>query len=61
MQPKQVQGNNVVFADEKQEKQKQYQAKRDALADKKAKNKLTLADIYEQNMLIIEMLEELRR
>lgn len=61
MQPKQVQGNNVVFADEKQEKQKQYQAKRDALADKKAKDKLTLADIYEQNTLIIEMLEELRR
>lgn len=50
----------VIFADEKQEKQKQRQSRLLAtLADKKAKGKLTLEDIYEQNQIIIEMLLDL--
>mgnify|MGYP001399901315 CR=1 FL=1 len=49
----------VVFADEKQEKQKQRQTKLSALADKKAKGKLTLEDVDEKLDVVLEMLEEL--
>lgn len=49
-------GLKVTFADEKQEQEKQRQGKLDALANKKAKGKLTLEDIYEQNQIIIELL-----
>lgn len=49
----------VVFADEKQEKQNQRQAKLAALADKKAKGKLTLEDVDEKLDVIIEILQDL--
>lgn len=49
----------VIFADEKQEKQKQRQPKLAALANKKKQGKLTLEDVYKQNQIIIEMLEDL--
>jgi len=48
-----------VKKSEAQVKQEQRQAKLATLAEKKAKGKLTLEDIYEQNTLIIEMLEKL--
>lgn len=53
-----TEGNNVTFADEKQEKEKQHQVKLASLADKKKHGKLTLGDIYEQNQIIIEMMTE---
>lgn len=56
---KQAQGNKVVFADEKQEKEKQRQTKLTALAGKKAKGKLTLEDVDEKLDVVLEMLEEL--
>ncbi len=56
-----VEGNKIVFADEKQEKQKQRQSKLAAIADKKAKGKLTLEDVDAKLDVIIEMLEELLR
>jgi|GEM_PF-2822362 hypothetical protein len=59
MRPKQVQGNKVVFADEKQEEQKQRQAKLAVLADKKAKGKLALEDIDAKLDVVLEMLEKL--
>ena len=60
MRLKEAQGNKAVFGDEKQEKQKQLQAKLAALADKKTKGKLTLEDIDEKLNVIIEMLQDLR-
>lgn len=59
MRLKQVDGNKVVFADLKVEKQKRRQAKLSALADKKAKGKLALEDIDEKLNIVLEMLEEL--
>lgn len=58
MRLKQVQGNKAVFADEKQEKEKQRQSKLAALVNKKKQGKLTLDDIYKQNKIIIELLTE---
>ena len=60
MRLKEAHGNKAVFGDEKQEKQKQLQAKLAALADKKTKGKLTLEDIDEKLNVIIEMLQDLR-
>lgn len=48
-----------VKKSEAQVKQEQRQAKLAALAEKKAKGKLTLEDVYEQNQLIIEQQEEI--
>jgi len=59
MRPKQIQDNKVVFADEKHEKKQQLQSKLAALADKKAKGKLTLEDVNEKLDVIIEMLQDL--
>ena len=50
-----------VTKTEKEIKRDQRQAKLATLAEKKAKGKLALEDVYEQNALIIEMLEEMRR
>lgn len=50
-------GNKVAFADEKYEKQNQRQSKLAALADKKAKGKLTLEDIDEKLNIILEILQ----
>lgn len=58
MRLKQVNGNKVVFADHKIEQQKQRQAKLAALAEKKAKGKLTLEDIHAKLDVIIEMLQD---
>lgn len=49
----------VVFADEKQEKEKQRRSKLAALADKKAKGKLTMEDIDAKLDVIIEILQDL--
>ena len=49
----------VVFADEKQGKEKQFQTKLADLAEKKAKGKLTLEGIDEKLDMIIEMLQDL--
>jgi len=54
-----VEGNKVVFADKKQEKKNQRQSKLAALADKKAKGKLTLEDVDEKLDVVIEMLQDL--
>jgi hypothetical protein len=51
-------GFKVMFADEKQEKEKQRQGKLDALANKKAKGKLTLEDLDTKLDIIIELLTE---
>ena len=59
MRPKQIQDNKVVFADEKHEKKQQLQSTLAALADKKAKGKLTLEDVNEKLDVIIEMLQDL--
>ncbi len=59
MQLKQVEGNKVVFADPKIEKKNQRQAKLAALAEKKAKGKLTLEDVDEKLDVIIEILQDL--
>lgn len=48
-----------VTKTEKEIKQEQRQTKLATLAGKKAKGKLTLEDIYEQNQIIIEMLQDL--
>lgn len=58
---KSKEGVKVVFADEKLEKQQQRQAKLAALADKKAKGKLTLDDLDAKLDVVLEMLEELLR
>jgi len=64
MKPQKVEngekGVKVVFADEKQEKQNQRQAKLAALAEKKAKGKLALEDLDAKLDIIIEMLTEQR-
>ena len=49
----------VVFADEKQEKKQQRQTKLAVLAEKKAKDKLTLEDVDEKLDIMLEMLKEL--
>jgi len=49
----------VTFADEKQEKQQQRQTKLAALAEKKAKGKLTLEDVDEKLDVIIKILQDL--
>ena len=59
MRLKLVQGNKVIFADEKQEKEKQLQAKLATIADKKAKGKLALEDLDAKLDVIIEMLQDL--
>ena len=51
--------NKVVLADPRVEKQKQRQAKLAALAEKRQKGQLKLEDLFEQQRIIIEMLEEL--
>lgn len=58
MQFKKLEGNKVIFADEKQEKQKQRQAKLDLLADKKAKGNLTIEDVDAKLDIIIEMIKD---
>jgi translation initiation factor IF-3 len=62
MKPQKVEngekGVKVVFADEKQEKQNQRQAKLAALAEKKAKGKLALEDLNTKLDIIIELLTE---
>ena len=59
MRPKEVNGNRVIFADEKQEKQKQRQSKLNALAEKKKAGKVTLEDVDAKLDVIIEMLQDL--
>jgi len=59
MRPKEVNGNRVIFADEKQEKQKQLQAKLNALAEKKKAGKVTLEDVDAKLDVIIEILQDL--
>jgi len=63
MKPQKVEkgekGIKVIFADEKQEKGKQRQAKLAAIADKKAEGKLTLEDVDAKLDVVLEMLEEL--
>lgn len=59
LRPKQTQGNRVVFGDERLERQSQRQARLAALAEKRGKGRLTLEDIFEQQQVIIEMLNEL--
>jgi hypothetical protein len=59
MRLKEVQGNKAVFADEKQEKKQQRQAKLAALAEKKKQGKLTLEDLDAKLDVVLEMLEEL--
>lgn len=59
MRLKLVQGNKVIFADEKQKKEKQRQAKLATIADKKAKGKLALEDLDAKLDVIIEMLQDL--
>jgi len=49
----------VVFADEKQEKQKQRQSKLNALAEKKKAGKVTLEDVDAKLDVVLEILEEL--
>lgn len=49
----------VVFADEKQGKEKQRQAKLAALAKKKEQGKLTLEDVDEKLDMIIKILQDL--
>lgn len=44
---------------EKTIKKEQRQSKLANLADKKKQGKLTLEDIYEQNQIIIEMIQEM--
>lgn len=56
---KDANGFKVTFADEKQEKQKQRQAKLAALADKKTKGKLTLEDLDAKLDIVLEMLQDL--
>ncbi|KJR97940.1 MAG: hypothetical protein VR68_11555 [Peptococcaceae bacterium BRH_c4a] len=53
-----VEGARVVFADEKQEKEKQRQAKLTALDNKKKQGKLTIEDLNEKLDIIIELLTE---
>lgn len=52
-------GVKVTFADEKQEKQKERQAKLDAIADRKAKGKLTLEDVDAKLDVVVEILEQM--
>jgi len=59
MRLKLVQGNKVIFADEKQEKEKQLQAKLATIADRQTKGKLTLEDLDAKLDVIIEMLQDL--
>lgn len=59
MRLKEAQGNKAVFGDEKQEKQKQRQAKLNTLAKKKKAGKLTLEDVDEKLDVVLEILEEL--
>jgi len=60
MRLKEAQGNKAVFGDEKQEKQKQRQAKLNTLAEKKKKaGKLTLEDVDAKLDVVLEILEEL--
>ncbi len=63
MQLKEAQGNKAVFADEKQEKQKQRQSKLAALAARSRKAGITQQEkldlLLEQQAIIIEMLEEI--
>ena len=60
MRLKEAQGNKAVFGDEKQEKQKQRQAKLNALAEKKQKaGKVTLEDVDAKLDVVLEILEEL--
>jgi len=59
MQHKQVQGNKATFADEKQEKEKQREAKLAAIIEKRRKGQLTLKDIDDKLDVVLEMLEEL--
>lgn len=59
MRLKLVQGNKVIFADEKQEKEKQLQAKLATIADKQAKGKLALEDLDAKLDVIIEILQDL--
>ena len=54
-----VEGNKVVFVDEKLEKQKQHQAKLAALSKKKKAGKLTMEDLDAKLDVVLEMLEEL--
>jgi len=56
---KQVNGNKVVFADPEAEKQKMRQSNLAALAEKKAKGRVTLEDVDAKLDVIIEMLEDL--
>jgi len=59
MRLKEAQGNKAVFGDERQEKQKQRQAKLNTLAKKKKAGKLTLEDVDEKLDVVLEILEEL--
>lgn len=55
--------NNIVINNiplPKEHKQQQRQAKLAAIADKKAKGKLTLEDIDEKLNIIIEILQDLQ-
>lgn len=55
----QIKDNKVVFGNDRKEHQAQRQARFAALAEKRGKGRLTLEDIFEQQQVIIEMLNEL--
>jgi hypothetical protein len=57
---KHLDGNKVVFGDDRKDCQRQRQARLAALADKRAKGRLTLEDIDAKLDIIIEMLQEER-
>lgn len=66
MKIKSLEENRVVFADERIEKQKARQSKfatlikqSQNLAEKRSKGRLTLEDLYEQQQMIIAMLEKM--
>lgn len=56
-----VSEKHLEWCKDKDKTGQQRQAKLNALADKKKQGKLMLDDIYEQNQIVIEILEELRR
>lgn len=58
MKVKFLKENQVIFADERIEKQKARLAKLIALKEKKKLSKLTLEDIDEKLDIVLEMLEE---
>lgn len=58
MKPMKIDKNKVVFADESLERKQQQQTKLAALADKKAKGKLTLEDLDAKLDIVIELLTE---